>query len=89
MTKSKQNIYILTESLLNGSVTSLIITTGIKAHTYDEAVAKLNGILKKNIINKGFTIEITQDDDECVSYRFFQNGSTLCGIMENRVLNVV
>ena len=51
-------IYILNEQIMNGTVTMKILTKGIKANTFDEAIERL-----KQFPNFSFARNIEQDKD--------------------------
>ncbi len=76
-------IFILTESVMNGTVTMDIITSGIEADTWEEARAVLKSLPGVR------SADIRTDDNTEVTY--YKDAMTLGvqGIMKNEPLNMV
>jgi hypothetical protein len=70
MIQEEDNIYILNEEVMNGTVTIQILTSGIKAKNFKEAVEKLkNEILKTPVDNvnetdNSFSFSVPQDKEK-------------------------
>ena len=77
-------IYIVTESLMNGTVTMSINTFGIKAESFIEAKSKL--ITTLNIKLLGMWRELVSWDIDKI-FRYSVDGSVI-GSMENKPLEI-
>jgi len=76
-------IYILTEEILNGTVTMDIVIKGIEAECFEDAKSEF----KKRFGDK---IEIYREDDEYLSYSVPQNGIfKVEGRMKNKALELI
>jgi len=75
-------MYILVEQIMNGTVTMQIVSTGIDAPTFEEAIKKV-----KNMKNFG-KATITSETDKI--FHFVLQGNFPCyGTMENKVLELI
>lgn len=75
-------IFILKESILNGTVTMQTIVTGIEADSFKEAINKL----KEFSGYKNLNAEINNDTEEYFSYSILFK---LHGIMDNKSLKML
>lgn len=77
-------IYLLTEQVMNGTVTMDIITTGIEADSFDEAFEKLT-----HFENWHMATNITKDD-KAVSFSMPtpSGGFGIGGLMKNKPLKI-
>jgi hypothetical protein len=75
-------MYLLTEQIMNGTITMQIISTGIEAETFEDAIIKI-----KNIPNLSRATILTENDLE---FNYFITGRFLCyGRMENKILHII
>ena len=77
-------IYLLTEQVMNGTITKDIITTGIEAESFDAAFEKLT-----HFENWGQAVNVAKDDKQ-VSYTIpgSSGGFGVWGLMKNEPLRV-
>lgn len=78
-------IYIINESVMNGTVTMSISSYGIEAENWDEAVEKFKLKVKDNA-----GLKITRQDNETVDYEVEQEKSlfSVWGSMKNQSLTI-
>jgi hypothetical protein len=79
-------IFILTEQIMNGTVTMDILTTGIEAESFEKAVEKI----KKLSNFKNVTIHV--DTDTMFDYTFPKNGNNdfpIFGNLQYKPLNII
>jgi hypothetical protein len=75
-------MYILTEQIMNGTVTMQIISTGVEAETFEDAIIKI-----KNLPN--FPIMTIQKENNS-EFSYYISGQFPCfGRMENKILRVI
>jgi len=84
--KSKTNIYILNESIMSGTVTTEILTTGIRAKSFKEAVSKLTTALDKN--KKLYHYKREDDEPGTFVYNSPQVPFSVVGILKNKPLKM-
>lgn len=75
-------MYLLTEQIMNGTVTMQIISTGIEAETFEDAIAKV-----KHLPNFG-KATIHTENNLIFDYSIY--GQAQCyGRMENKILRII
>jgi hypothetical protein len=81
-------IFLLNESVMNGTVTMKVISTGVEAPTFAEAVAKVKNLETFRSLLK---VEIREDSSERFSYIILgQEGPfNVWASMDNKELQVV
>ena len=83
--KSKTNIYILDESITS-TVTTEILTTGIRAKSFDEAISKLTTALYND--KKLFHYKRKYDEPGTFVYTYQQTPFSIVGILKNKPLRM-
>jgi len=82
----EKNLYLLNEQIMNGTVTMRIVSTGIQAETFEEAVKKVKELPG---LKKGVTI----GSDTIKEFSYVALSSTpgwkCYGRMENQALKII
>lgn len=76
-------MYLLIEQILNGTVTMQIVTTGIQAETWDEAVRKVKTM--RNMQKATIQVDTNQE----LVYAIWKQKYPCHGRMENKLLEVI
>ena len=80
-------MFLLTEQIMNGTVTMQVVSTGVEAETFKDAIMKVKNELKKGLLNFSKMAILTETDFE---FSYSINQQFPCyGRMENKVLSII
>jgi hypothetical protein len=83
--KDTQKIYLLVEQMMNGTVTMEIMSSGVKASSFIEAVSKIKEKIKSMEIS---TLNIRTDNNDEFSY-IINSEIVIYGQIKNKELNII
>jgi ketopantoate reductase len=76
----KNNIYVLKEHIMNGTVTMDVMVSGVKAKSFKEAVKKMKAVLS---YNKNANFIITTETDNRLVFDSNRSGFHTVGILSS------
>ena len=83
LTPVEAKVFILKESVMNGTVTMEVFVTGIKADTFEQAIKKVKSL--KNVS----TAVIKNETDECFEFIISNETFPTWGCIKNEPLRII